>query len=272
MLTKNPNEEFTFSVDGNDYIINKKLDNTKKSNNKKSIHIPSLIIGVGITTICVIGVLLISNNSVYDELGLIEVQDLDTKPTTKSTGITEQTFFDNGSPILGNPNAPITLIEFGDYQCHFCNVYFQNTHHRLLENYVLAGDVKIIFKDFTIIGNDSINAAHAAHCAGEHNKYWEYHNILYNNWTGENNGWAAKPNLVSFANALNIDTQEFVQCMNSNRYNDTITQSKIDGELLGIRGTPAFFIINDNTGEVQSIFGAQPYETFEKVFDFILEN
>ena len=112
MLTKNPNEEFTFSVDGNDYIINKKLDNTKKSNNKKSIHIPSLIIGVGITTICVIGVLLISNNSVYDELGLIEVQDLDTKPTTKSTGITEQTFFDNGSPILGNPNAPITLIEF----------------------------------------------------------------------------------------------------------------------------------------------------------------
>ena len=271
MLTKNPNEEFTFSVDGNDYIINKKLDNTKKSNNKKSIHIPSLIIGVGITTICVIGVLLISNNSVYDELGLIEVQDLDTKPTTKSTGITEQTFFDNGSPILGNPNAPITLIEFGDYQCHFCNVYFQNTHHRLLENYVLTGDVKIIFKDFTIIGNDSINAAHAAHCAGEHNKYWEYHNILYNNWTGENNGWAAKQNLGKYANDIKLDSDLFLQCMNSNNYKDLISQSNDDAQTLGISGTPAFFIVDHETSEVRTISGAQPYEVFERVFNSIIE-
>ena len=76
-----------------------------------------------------------------------------------------------GSPILGDPNAPITLVEFGDYQCHFCNVHFHNTEHSLLENYISTGKVKMIFKDFTIIGPDSINAAHGAHCADDQGKF-----------------------------------------------------------------------------------------------------
>ena len=269
-MSEDANDKFTFSVEGKEYVINEKSNS--RGAKKNTIHGPSIIIGVAITAICVIGIFFSLNVNNIEESQLIERELIETTTTPEPTEISLKTLINNGSPILGDPNAPITLIEFGDFQCHFCNVHFHNTEPALLENFVTPGKVNIIFKDYTIIGNDSVFAAHGAHCASEQAKYWEYHGVLFNNWTGENNGWAAKPNLVSFANALNIDTQEFVQCMNSNRYNDIITQSKIDGELLGIRGTPAFFIINDNTGEVQSIYGAQPYETFEKVFDFILEN
>ena len=104
--------------------------------------------------------------------------------------VTKNTFLENGSPILGNPNAPITLVEFGDYQCHFCNVFFHSTEPEILKNYVETGKVKMIFKDYNIIGPDSISASHGAHCAKDQNLFWEYHDILYSNWTGENNGWA----------------------------------------------------------------------------------
>lgn len=87
----------------------------------------------------------------------------------------------NASPYLGDENAPITMVEFGDYQCFFCNRYFHETEHDVLKNYVETGKVKILFKDLTIIGPDSINAAHATHCANEEGKFWEYHDILYNN-------------------------------------------------------------------------------------------
>ena len=91
------------------------------------------------------------------------------------------------------------MIEFGDYQCHFCNVYYHNTEHKIYEDYVVTGKVKIIFKDYTIIGPDSIRAAHAAHCASEQGKFWQYHNTLFNNWAGENNGWAGQDNILRFA-------------------------------------------------------------------------
>ena len=89
------------------------------------------------------------------------------------------------------PNAPITLVEFGDYQCHYCNVFFDTIEEDIIKNYVETGKVKIIFKDYNIIGSDSVKASHGAHCAGEQGLFWEYHDILYSNWTGENNGWAS---------------------------------------------------------------------------------
>ena len=111
-------------------------------------------------------------------------------PQPKPSEMTLSVFTANASPFLGDPDAPITLVEFGDYQCFFCNKFFHETEGILLQNYVETGKVKVIFKDFTIIGPDSINAAHGAHCANDQGLFWEYHDILYSNWTGENNGWA----------------------------------------------------------------------------------
>ena len=132
-------------------------------------------------------------------------------PRTRPKNITITTFLANGSPILGNPNAPVTLVEFGDYQCHFCNVFFHSTEEDILTNYVETGKVKMIFKDYNIIGPDSISASHGAHCANEQDAFWEYHDILYSNWTGENNGWASSENLKKFAQEIDLNMETWVR-------------------------------------------------------------
>ena len=270
-MPENTDNEFTFSVEDNEYVIKKKLTSEKKER-KNSIHGPSIGIGASITVICVLGVFFALNIASTEDQQLVETQIIETETLPDPTPISDEIFFANGSPILGNTDASITLVEFGDYQCHFCNVYFKNTEHKLVDNYVMTGKVNIIFKDFVIIGPDSLGAAHAAHCAGEQEKYWEYHDVLYDNWAGENNGWAGKENLIKFANDVNLDLELFLKCVNSNNYQDVINQSNADAQRLGISGTPAFFVIDHENGEVRTISGAQPYEVFERVFNSILEN
>ncbi|MFB5638550.1 MAG: thioredoxin domain-containing protein, partial [Nitrosarchaeum sp.] len=118
------------------------------------LHPLSLAIGAGIASIVIVGGFLTFSI-------LNEEPELTTKPTPtiQESGpakVTMATFLDNGSPVLGNPNAPVTLVEFGDYQCYFCNQFFHTTESNLFKNYVETGKVKVIFKDFTIIGPDSI--------------------------------------------------------------------------------------------------------------------
>ena len=208
-------------------------------------------------------VFLVINSSSEDKgLTLEKVEDL----VQDSQSIGLSVFTDNGSPYLGDPSAPITLVEFGDYQCFFCNKYFHNTEPDLLSNYVETGKVKIIFKDYTIIGPDSITAAHAAHCANDQGKFWLYHDVLYNNWTGENNGWASSENLLRFAQNIELDIDEFSQCMLSEIHKPIIAASNNDARTIGLTGTPGFFVIGDNN-QVTKIQGAQPYEVFERIFD-----
>tara|TARA_B110000014_G_scaffold223845_1_gene181734 strand:+ start:266 stop:1069 length:804 start_codon:yes stop_codon:yes gene_type:complete len=266
MDKENNNEGFSFEINGKDYIISEKNISQKKVHEKK-IHAQSLTIGAIISGIC-IAVLIFGVEAISEEpQELIETQLIEEE--IKQPQIPVETFFANASPILGNPNAAITLVEFGDYQCHFCNVYFQDTEHKIVENFVDTGKVKIMFKDFTIIGPDSVSAAHFAHCASEQEKFWEYHNILYNNWAGENNGWASNDNLLKFADEIGLDMNELKKCNNENRYKSLIESSNSDARSLGLTGTPAFFVITNNGA--QKIHGAQPYEVFENVFETLLE-
>ena len=120
------------------------------------------------------------------------------------------------------------------------------------------------------MGRISVNASHGAHCANEQGLFWEYHDILYSNWTGENNGWASSNNLKIFAEEINVDMNKWTQCMNEKPHSKTIMESNNDARSLELTGTPAFFVINSN-GEVTKLFGAQPFEVFKKVFDEQLE-
>ena len=233
------------------------------------LHAPSLAIGAIIASITIVVVILGINDSWDKQELLIEpTPEIDQIEPTK---ITMDTFVLNGSPILGDPNAPITLVEFGDYQCHYCNVFFQSIEEDIIKNYVETGKVKMIFKDYNIIGPDSINASHGAHCANEQELFWEYHDILYSNWTGENNGWASSSNLRIFADEINVNVDKWTECMNEKTHSKRIIDSNNDAKSLQLTGTPAFFIINSN-GEVSKLFGVQPFEIFEKVFDKELEN
>jgi len=232
------------------------------------IHAPSLVIGAGISSIVIIIVFLgFDNISNQTEL------TIEPSPTIQQSGppkITLNTFLANGSPILGNANAPITLVEFGDYQCHFCNVFFHSTEDDILKKYVETGKVKMIFKDYNIIGPDSVNASHGAHCASDQGLFWEYHDILYSNWTGENNGWASSENLEIFAQEIGLDMDVWSECMITGLHSQTIVGSNEDARALELTGTPAFFVIGPD-GDTTRLFGAQPLEAFEKVFQEELE-
>ena len=233
------------------------------------LHAPSLAIGAIIASITITLVIFGFNNSSNEiELSIEPTPEMDQIGPKK---ITMDTFLSNGSPILGDPDAPITLVEFGDYQCHYCNVFFQSIEKDIVKNYVDTGKVKIIFKDYNIIGEDSVIASQGAHCANDQGLFWEYHDILYSNWTGENNGWASSENLAIFAQQIGLNMNKWSECMNKGSHSQIILKSNDDARTLELTGTPAFFIINSE-GEVSKLFGAQPFEVFKKIFDEKLEN
>ena len=239
------------------------------------MNIRPLLIGIGaaITAISVIVVFFIldfdtpkNDNS---STKIVQPENLD-QTTGAASKIDLSLFSAKATTLLGSPSATITLVEFGDYQCFYCNKFFHNIESGVEKNYIDTGKVKMIFKDFTIIGEDSIKAAHASHCANEKGKFWEYHNSLYNHWTGENNGWASLDNLVEIAKQVGLDETWFRECMTAGRYNSVIEENNSDARTLGITGTPAFFVIGSNN-MVTKISGAQPYQVFEKIFESELE-
>ena len=225
------------------------------------IHGPSLGIGAGIAAVSIFAAFF-----AFNMLGTQEVELTPSDIPEANEEITMEVFTANGSPLLGDPNAPVLMVEFGDYQCFFCNKFFHDTEDDILKNYVETGKVKIIFKDFTIIGPDSVNAAHGAHCANEQGKFWQYHDILYNNWNGENNGWAGSENLLNFARQIELDIDQWSECMLDAKYQQIIISSNSDAKSLGLTGTPAFFVIGPDA-KVTKIGGAQPYDVFQRIFD-----
>ena len=247
------------------------LESTPKTHTKSSkltIHWSSFGIGAGIAIACVFcGVLM--TNMINDESAqnLDEIIINEISPTKKPT---LSTFTDNASPVLGNVNAPLTMIEFGDYQCTYCKKFFSETEGSIIENYVKTGKVKILFKDFIVVGGDSANAANAVHCANDQKMFWSYHSILYNNWDGEDTGWASFERLHEFANTLELDMDEFSKCMSESKWEELINSSQTDGRIIGVTATPTFFII-DQSNNILKITGAQPYAVFEEVFDSLLE-
>ena len=244
------------------------IHTTKVVRSTNRIHLPSLAIGAGIAVACIFcGVLMVNMINSETTPVLAETPQKQTE-ITKIQSLS--VFTDNASPILGNPNAPITMVEFGDYQCTFCSKFFHETENSIITNYIKTGKVKILFKDYIILGQDSINAANAAHCANDQKLFWKYHSMLYNNWAGENTGWADLAHLHEFANTLGLDMDVFSTCMSDLKWNELVNLSSKDGQKLGVSGTPTFFVIDQNN-DVIKIVGAQHYDVFKQIFDSALD-
>lgn len=172
-----------------------------------------------------------------------------------------------GSPTLGLESAPVTIIEFGDYQCPNCQRWNLNTKPLIEENYIDKGIAKLIFVDFPIIGADSIKAHASSYCADEQGLYWQYHDFLYDNQGHENDGWAKPANLKSLALKMDgLDVQAFGQCVDSGKYENRVRENGNIVSRSGATATPSFIIIDQN-GQATQIVGAQPYSTFQKVID-----
>ena len=172
-----------------------------------------------------------------------------------------------GSPILGNPDAPITIVEFGDYQCHQCYNWFHNTKPMIMRDYIETGKANLVFVDFAFLGKDSPKAAQATYCADDQNKYWEYHGILYNSQESKiDSGWANTERLKAFAFSLNLDMELFNECLDSDKYSKRIQYNSQQARDNGVNGTPGFFIVGPDYNQKQ-IGGAQPFSVFKSVLD-----
>ncbi|MBI5079606.1 DsbA family protein [Candidatus Wolfebacteria bacterium] len=163
--------------------------------------------------------------------------------------------------VLGDKNAPVTIVEYSDFQCPFCGKFFKETESVLREKYVKTGKVKFIYRDFAFLGQESIWAAEAARCAGEQGKFWQYHDYLFNNQKRENQGDFSKNNLKSFAASLGLDKEKFNACVDSEKYAALIQEETKTGGEAGVSGTPASFI----NGILYA--GALPVATFVQIID-----
>ena len=182
-----------------------------------------------------------------------------------SKKLTFSKLVENGSPVMGNINAPITILEWGDYQCTFCYKFHQNTLDIINEDFIKTGKVKIIFKDFPLNGPDSKLAAEASYCAQDQEKYWQYHDELYKNWGGERTGWITRESLTKFAEIVDLDIEKFNKCLDDHKYENKVNSLYAFGKEIGIDATPSFLVFNDE--KIIKIRGNQPLEVFLKTFD-----
>jgi protein-disulfide isomerase len=174
------------------------------------------------------------------------------------------------APFLGRTDAPVTVIEFSDYECPFCQRFFATTLPAIKREYVDAGKVRYVFRDYPLdqLHPRARKAAEAAHCAGEQGQYWEMHDALFRSPAA-----LALPQLVEHARSIGLDGAKFDECLASGRHAARIERGLTDGAAAGVRGTPGFVIGRTTAGDVVEgtpIRGAQPLETFRRIIDQML--
>ena len=187
------------------------------------------------------------------------------KVENNETLLTAQKLVRNGSPIVGNPNAPITILEWGDFQCTFCYRFHESSLDIIQREYIETGIANLVFKDFPLNGPDSVLAAEAAYCAEDQGKYWSYHDELYANWAGERTGWITDDSLNQFAITADLDIEKFNSCLDDHKYRQRVLDLEQFGREIGIDATPSFLIFNDE--KIIKITGNQPIDVFRKVID-----
>lgn len=172
----------------------------------------------------------------------------------------------SGSPVLGDASAPVTIIEFGDYQCPFCKRWNESTKPAIEKDLIDSGEASLIYIDFPIIGPDSLTIHAGSYCAQEQDLYWKYHDFAYANQGHENDGWANSENLKKLVSEIDgLDTNLFAQCLDSGKYEKRVKDNKKIASESGARSTPTFIIIGPESAEM--ITGAQPYTTFKGIID-----
>ena len=167
-----------------------------------------------------------------------------------------------GFAVLGDPNAPVLIAEYSDFNCPFCARFFQQTKDQIVSQYVDAGIVQFVRKDFIAVGGD--RAAEAAHCAGDQGAYWEYTAILYDNQADDRARWADADVHRGYAEELGLDASTLVACFEERTHQERVVRSSQEAVANGGQGTP-FFVVNGIP-----ISGAQPFNVFEQAIELAL--
>lgn len=215
----------------------------------------------------------ISQEKLEEELAKLELKIMQNQlPTTQPKQPVKISFDDD--PIIGNPDAPITIVEFSDFQCPFCARFHVQTLPLILEEYINEGKVKLVFRDFPIqsIHPNALPAAVAAECANEQGQFRAMHDMLFDNQNQWNNLETADSLAVfsQYSSSINLDQEKFDSCLTSGKYIDEIKNDLEDGRKYGVSGTPGFFVGNEKLGFVE-LKGAQPFDSFKKIIDAQLD-
>jgi protein-disulfide isomerase len=144
--------------------------------------------------------------------------------------------------FIGAADAPVTIIEWADYQCPFCGDFAREIKPQLIQDYVNTGLVRFEFRDFQFLGDESTDAAEAARCASDQGKFWEYHDTLFANQDGENEGAFSTERLTEMAEGLGLDTTVFDNCLARNTHEAAVQSSTDQAADEGVNQTPTLSI------------------------------
>lgn len=171
-------------------------------------------------------------------------------------------------PVLGNPDAPVTLIEFSDFQCPFCRALWRDTLPQIKSQYIDTGKVKLVYRDFPLDIHQSAQiTAEASECAHEQGKFWEFHDKIFEEQDKQGTGTIryTEADLRKWASEIGLDTKKFNECLDSGKYKQEVEKDLQDGIAAGVTGTPGTFV----NGKL--IKGAVPFASFEAVIEDALK-
>lgn len=165
---------------------------------------------------------------------------------------------EDDDPILGNPDAPVVIVEFADFQCPFCKRLYEDAEAKVISKYVKTGKAKWVYRDFPLSSIHAVaqKAAEASECADEQGEFWPYHDMLYDKQSD-----LSLDNFKAWAQELGLDKNKFNECLDSGKYADEVQNDFKAGQAAGVSGTPATFI----NGRI--ITGAVPFERFEQAIE-----
>lgn len=180
-------------------------------------------------------------------------------PQVRSVGeivtVTPAALPDADGLSLGDPNAPVVIDVFEDFQCPACQRFTESIEPLVIENLVATGKARYVFHNYSFLdgpgagnGGESDQAANASMCASEQDKFWEMHSVLYANWNGENQGAFGDRRLQAMAETLGLDMDAFNTCFNANKYEADIQADFELGEEMGVSGTPTVFVNGQRVG------------------------
>jgi len=250
-----------------------------ENSDKNKLSIPMAIIVAGIL---IAGAIYFSS-----------IASKNTSTSNNGLAITSLTPVSKEDRTIGNQKAKVTIIMYEDFQCPFCGAvtglelnspamqpviqYLKEKDPswtpyvpEIMNNYVKNGDVLLVYRDFTFLGTESTKSAEAARCAGDQDKFWEYHDYLYSHQNGENKGGFSDINLKSFAKNINLETTSFDKCLDESKYAQAVVDSKEEGVNAGVTGTPKGFILKDDK-VVNTIDGAESLTTVKQKIEAALK-
>ena len=189
-------------------------------------------------------------------------QQLGGETTGKNTEVSV-----DDDPVLGQEKAPVTIIEFSDFQCPYCRKFWRETLPEIKKNYIDSGKAKLVYRDFPLPMHPSAEiSAEAGECAGDQGKFWEWHDKIFSEQDkeGQSTVQYGIADVKKWGAEIGLDAAQFTACLDSEKYKDEVAKDLADGQAADVTGTPTFFV-NGKT-----VRGSLPLSSFQKIIDAAL--